>query len=429
MLIRGGTILQPSGRTVADVRIEGDRIVAVGPNLPVAAGSIVLDAGGCWVMPGLVDLHVHLRQPGGEDAETVETGSRAAALGGFTAVLAMPNTSPAQDCVEVVRAVRSFGVRAGLCDVHPAGAITVGRAGETLTDFESLYLEGVRMFTDDGNEVADAAVMRAAFTRAARLPGAVLGQHAECAALVLEGHLHEGRVSALLGLAGRPAEAEEITVARDIARARLTGGRLHILHASTARTVAHAKAAKAEGLDVTIEVTPQHLTLTEDACAGGDPLFKVNPPLRTAADVAALRQGLSAGVIDSVATDHAPHTSSSKAKGFADAPPGMLGLETALSVIFTDLVLPGLLTLEQMVTVMSCQPARIAGLASHGSAVAIKSVANLCIVDPQRSFTVDPAVTASKSRNTPFAGRTLRGKVRHTVLAGVPVVIGEVAQR
>ncbi len=429
LVLQGGEVVDESGRRRADVVVDGDRIVAVGLGLTVPAGATVLDAGGCLVTPGLVDLHVHLRQPGGEEAETVETGSRAAALGGFTAVVAMPNTTPAQDSVEVVRAVRAWGVEAGLCDVHPSGAITVGRAGTELVDFAALYAAGVRIFTDDGNEVEDAALMRRAFELCRPLPGAVLGQHSECGALVRHGHLHEGEVSAALGLGGRPGAAEEITVARDVTLARLTGGRLHVLHASCAATVELVRRAKADGLAVTMEVTPQHLTLTDECCADGDPTFKVNPPLRTAVDVAAMRAAFADGTIDAVATDHAPHAPHTKARPFADAPPGMLGVETAVGVVFTELVDTGVVTVEAAIAALSWRPARIAGLADHGRPIAPGEVANLAVIDPNRPWTVDPAALHSRSRNTPFAGHHLRAKVRHTLLAGVPTVIGEEPQR
>jgi dihydroorotase len=426
--LRGGTVIDQAGRRRADVLVVGGRVAEVGPRID-AGGAVELDCSGCWVVPGLVDLHVHLRQPGDEVAETVETGSRAAALGGFTAAVAMPNTSPAVVDVALVERVRQWGRQAGLCEVAPAASITVGRAGAELVDFEALHRAGVRLFTDDGNEVADAALMRRAFEATRHLPGAVLGQHSECAALVDGGHLHEGHVSAALGLAGRPCAAEEITVARDLALARLTGGRLHVLHASCRRTVDLVRGAKAEGVEVTLEATPQHLTLTDEACRDGDPTFKVNPPLREPADVDALRRALADGTVDAVATDHAPHSAAAKSKPFADAPPGMVGLETALAVVLTELVGPGLVTLERALDALSWRPARIASLSGHGRPVAQGEPANLAVVDPEASWTVDPAALASRSRNTPFAGRRLRGAVRHTLFAGEPVVIGGSPQR
>ena len=271
--------------------------------------------------------------------------------------------------------------------------------------------------------------MRSAFEATAPLPGAVLGQHSECQALVAGGHLHEGPVSARLGLRGRPGVAEEITVARDLALLRATGGRLHVLHASCARTVELVAAARAEGLAVTMEVTPQHLTLTDEACASGDATFKVNPPLRSRADVDALRRGVADGVVDAIATDHAPHPPAAKAAPFAEAPPGMLGLETALGVVLTDLVGPGLLDITRAIALLSWRPAAIASLADHGRPVAAGEPANLVVIDPQRRWTVDPAGLASRARNTPFAGRHLVGRARHTLLAGEVVVAAETARR
>jgi dihydroorotase len=426
--LRGGTVIDQTGRRRADVLVVDGRIAEVGTAVDTT-GAAELDCSGCWVVPGLVDLHVHLRQPGGEEAETVETGSRGAALGGFTAVVAMPNTTPAVDGVDGVLQVRRWGAAAGLCEVSPAACITAGRAGRELVDFETLHRAGVRLFTDDGNEVADAALMRRAFEATRHLPGAVLGQHSECAALVEHGHLNEGGVSAELGLAGRPCAAEEITVGRDLALARLTGGRLHVLHASCARTVALVRAAKAEGTAVSLEATPQHLTLTDSCCRGGDPTFKVNPPLRERRDVDALRAALAEGTVDAVATDHAPHPPGAKSKPFADAPPGMLGLQTALAVVLTELVEPGHLSLERALDALSWRPARIASLAGQGRPITPGEPANLAVVDPSTWWTVEPVELASLSRNTPFAGRRLRGVVRHTLYAGEPVVIGGSPQR
>ncbi|MDH4143593.1 MAG: dihydroorotase [Acidimicrobiia bacterium] len=435
LILRGGTVVDSTGARRADVALRDGHVQSVGARLDAPRGAHEIDCGGCLVAPGLVDLHVHLRQPGGEEAETVETGSRAAAVGGFTAVVAMPNTNPAADSVEVVRAVRAWGEQAGLCDVHPAAAITVGRAGAALSDLEALYDAGVRIFTDDGNEVADAALMRAAFERAVQLPGAVLGQHSECAALVEGGHLHEGAVSASLGLAGRPAEAEEITVARDLALARLTGGRLHVLHASVSATVEMVRRARAEGVRVSMEVTPQHLWLTDELCRDGDPTFKVNPPLRTGSDVAAMRAGLAAGVIDAIATDHAPHAPHTKARPFAEAPPGMVGLETAVGMVWTELVHPGVLSASQALAALSWNPAAIAGLSSaepgagHGGPIVPGAAAHVCVIDPEASWTVRGGDLVGRAHNTPFEGRTLRGRVRHTFLAGEPTVLDGVAQR
>jgi dihydroorotase len=376
------------------------------------------------VAPGLVDLHAHLREPGYEDAETVATGARAAALGGYTAVVAMPNTDPAIDSAAVVKEVLDLG-RESCCDVLPAGAITVGRQGRQLAPLAEMAALGVTIFTDDGTGVQDARLMRRAMEYASAL-GVTLAQHCEDASLAGGGHMHEGEWSSRLGIAGQPAEAEELMVMRDLALARLTGARLHLLHLSTAGSIAMVRGAKASGLHVTAEVTPHHFTLTDAEVASYNPVFKVNPPLRTAADVAALKEALAAGVVDAIATDHAPHTQESKEAPFDQAPPGMLGLETALGLALTELDLP----IERVLGLMSWQPAGIAGLtADHGGPIAVGRAANICVVDLSATWTVDPAKLASRSRNTPFAGRELRGKVRHTVLRGEPVVVDGEAQR
>ncbi len=329
LVIRGATVVDATGSRRADVAIEDDVVVAVGPDL---AGATVLDAGGCVLGPGLVDLHAHLRQPGNEDAETVQTGARAAALGGFTCVVAMPNTSPAIDCAAAVREVLELG-RAAPCDVRTSGAITVGRAGQALAPLGEMAELGVRLFTDDGSGVADTRLMRRALEYASGLGvDVVLAQHCEDPALAAGGHMHEGEWSSRLGVPGQPAEAEELMVARDLALARLTGARVHFQHLSTAGSLAMVRAAKASGLAVTAEVTTHHATLDHSCCAGYDPVFKVNPPLRTAADVAAVRAALADGTVDAIATDHAPHAAHAKEAPFDEAPPGMLGLETALAL-------------------------------------------------------------------------------------------------
>lgn len=430
LVIRGGVVLDQQGRRSADVLIDGGRIVAVGQDLG-GAGVAVLDAGGAIVCAGFVDLHTHLRQPGMEEAETVQTGSRAAALGGYTAVVAMPNTDPCTDQVDIVEQVRRWGRDAGLVEVHPAAAITAGRLGQHLCDLADLYRNGVRIFTDDGNEVADAAMMRAALTAAAQLPGAVIAQHAECASLVAGGHLNEGRWSQHLGLPGRPAVAEEITVGRDLALVRELsagggpGARYHVLHASVAATVALVAAARAEGLAVSVEVTPQHLTLTDACCSGGDPRYKVNPPLRGEGELMALRQALRDGAIDAIATDHAPHPAAAKTGSFEAASPGMLGLETALGVVLGPAAIP----LEAAIAALTWKPAAIAGLTDQGRPIAPGEPANLCVFHPDLRWRVDRTQLASKATNTPFADWELTGKVRHTVLAGVPTVMNGAAQR
>ena len=421
LVLRGGTVVDATGSRRADVLVSGGRIAAVGDGLDAPR---VLDAAGCVVAPGLVDLHTHLRQPGREEAETVETGARAAALGGFTAVVAMPNTEPAIDTAGAVREVLDLGAKA-VCDVRVAGAITKGRLGRELAPLGEMADLGVRLFTDDGAGVQDARLMRRALEYASAL-GVTLAQHCEDASLAGGGHMHEGAWSSRLGIPGIPAEAEEVMVARDIALARLTGGRIHFLHLSTAGSVAAVRAAKAEGLAVTAEAAPHHFTLTDAAVASYDTAFKVNPPLRPAADVEAVKAGLADGTIDAIATDHAPHAPEDKEVPFDEARPGMLGLETALALALTELDLP----IAAVLGLLSWQPARIAGIESaHGGPVAPGRPANLCVIDPATEWVVDPSALASRSRNTPYAGRTLTGKVRHTLLRGEPVVVDGEATR
>ena len=430
--IRGGTVVDSEGSRRADVVVGDGRVAAVGPDTDDGpAVNRTLDASGCIVAPGLVDLHAHLRQPGREDAETIETGARGAALGGFTAVVAMPNTNPTMDCAAVVREVQELGA-AACCDVYPTAAITVGRRGAELAPMAELVRLGVRIFTDDGDGVQDAQVMRRALEYAGgldHLAGGhriVLAQHCEVAELSAGGHMHEGAWSSRLGLGGQPSEAEELMVMRDIALSRLTGSRVHFQHLSTAGSVAMVRAAKEAGLPVTAEATTHHFTLTDACCASYDTVFKVHPPLRPDDDVAAIRAGLADGTIDAIATDHAPHTSTDKERPFDSAPPGMLGLETAVGLAFTELDLP----VEQVLALMSWQPAAIAAIDDrHGGPVVPGAPANLCVIDPQATWTVSGAAMASPSRNTPYEGRTLKGRVRHTLLAGEPVVIDGEPQR
>ncbi|MEY2475115.1 MAG: dihydroorotase [Actinomycetota bacterium] len=425
VLIRGGRVVDGTGSRTADVLVRDGIVTAVGDGIgDDIVAPRVLDASGCVVAPGLVDLHAHLREPGREEAETVDSGARAAALGGYTAVVAMPNTEPAIDSAAVVREVLDLGATA-CCDVYPAGAITVGRAGEQLAPMAEMAALGVRLFTDDGSGVQDARLMRRALEYASGL-GVTLGQHCEDETLAADGVMHEGEWSSRLGLPGVPAEAEELMVMRDIALARLTGATVHFLHLSTAGAVAMVGAAKAQGLAVTAEATPHHFTLTDAECASYDAVFRVNPPLRTGADVAAVRGGLATGIIDAIATDHAPHPPEAKEAPFDQAPPGMLGLETALALAMSELDLP----IEQVLALLSWNPARIAGITGvHGGPVAEGFPANLCIIDPGATWVVEPERLASRSRNTPYAGRKLTGRVRHTLLRGEPVVIDGEAQR
>jgi len=413
LVLKNATVVDATGtRSNTDVAIAGGIVTDVGPNLD-ATGAETIDATDCVVGPGLVDLHTHLREPGREEAETVETGTRAAALGGYTAVVAMPNTEPAIDSAAVVRQVLELGTKA-LTDVYPAGAITIGREGKQLAPLAEMAALGVRLFTDDGSGVNDTRLMRRALEYASGL-GITLAQHCEDSALAHGGHMHEGEWSSRLGIPGVPAEAEELMVARDIALSRLTNAPVHFLHLSTRGSVELVRQAKAAGRRVTAEAAPHHFTLTHSAIESYDPTFKVNPPLRTDDDVAAVREGLADGTIDAIATDHAPHTQEAKEAPFDEAPPGMLGLETALALAITNLGLP----IERVLALLSWQPARIAGIDHvHGGPIEPGRPANLVVIDPQQEWTVDRAATASRSRNNPFHGMTLRGKVRHTILRG-----------
>jgi dihydroorotase len=421
LVIKGGRVIDRLGERAADVAIEDGRVVGVGADLD---GDRLLDAGGCVVSPGFVDLHTHLREPGNEEAETIESGSRAAVLGGFTALVAMPNTTPAIDDASVVRQVLALG-RESLVDLYTSAAITVGRKGDTLAPMAELADLGVRIFTDDGNGVQDVRLMRRAMEYATGL-GVTLAQHCEVEALSAGGFMHEGEWSSRLGVPGQPAEAEELMVMRDIALSRLTGCRIHFQHLSTAGSVEMVRAARAAGVSVTAEATTHHFTLTDAACADYDTVYKVHPPLRTDADVTAVRVGLADGSIDAIATDHAPHSPETKERPFDSAPPGMLGLETALGLALTELDL----SLSDVIAALSWKPATIAGIeTTHGVDIVDGAPANVTVFDPTHTWTVDPDDLASRSRNTPYAGRQLAGKVRHTVVAGEAVVIDGEAQR
>jgi dihydroorotase len=456
IVVRGGTLVDETGERRGDVLVRDGRIVAVEEVIDAPRGATVLDAGGCVVTPGLVDLHAHLREPGGEIAETVESGSRAAALGGYTAVVAMPNTEPAIDSAAVARDVLALG-EAALAEIAVAGAITIGRRGERLAPMAELAALGVRLFTDDGRGVQHAGLMRRALEYASGL-GVVLAQHCEDEQLAAGGHMNEGAWSSRLGIAGQPALAEEAMLARDLALVRLTGAPMHFLHLSTAGSVEMIRRAKADGLAVTAEVTPHHLALCDAAVAGFDPVYKVNPPLRTALDVAAVREGVVDGVVDAIATDHAPHAPERKEDPFDEAPAGMLGLETALSVAYSALcagpeerddgagagwVPRGAgapVSMQDLFGLFSWRPARIAGLdqdrrgavgslGGQGGPLRPGAAANLTVFDPSFEWVVDPSRQASRSRNTPYAGRRLTGKVRHTVFAGEVVVQDAASQR
>jgi dihydroorotase len=405
------------------VRLADGRIAEIGAGLD-AGDAQVHDAAGCVLLPGLVDLHTHLREPGREDAETVETGTLAAALGGFTAVHAMANTDPVADTAGVVEQVWRLGQEAGHCDVAPVGAVTVGLAGEQMAELGTMADSAarVRVFSDDGHCVSDASLMRRALEYVKAFDG-VIAQHAQEPRLTVGAQMNEGINSARLGLGGWPAVAEEAVIARDCLLTAHVGSRLHVCHVSTAGSVELIRWAKSKGWDVTAEVTPHHLVLTDDLAGTYDPVFKVNPPLRTAADVEALRAGLADGTIDCVATDHAPHAIEDKETEWGAALPGMTGLETALAVVVDSLGVPGRLTWRQLATRMSETPARIGRLEGHGRPLAVGEPANLCVVDPAARWTVDPRAMATRSTNTPFAGRELPARVRSTFLRGRPTVL------
>jgi dihydroorotase len=397
-----------------DLLLDGGVIAEIGPGLTVPQGAEVVEADGMVVLPGFVDLHTHLREPGGEDAETVTTGSAAAALGGF-----MPNTDPVADNAVIVEHVYRRGTEVGLVDVHPIGAVTVGLAGERLAELGTMAgsSAGVRIFSDDGKCVHDPLLMRRALEYATALD-VVIAQHAEDPRLTEGAQAHEGAVAARLGLAGWPASAEETIVARDCALARDAGAKLHVCHVSSGRTVEVLRAAKADGVRVSAEVTPHHLLLTDARLAGYDPVNKVNPPLRTASDTSAMRTALAEGVIDCVATDHAPHPAQAKDCEWSVARPGMLGLQTALSVVVHTMVEPGLLDWRGVARVLSERPAEIAGLTDQGRPIAVGEPATLAVVDPDAQWTVRGARLASLAANTPYEGMRLPAQVVATVLRG-----------
>lgn len=420
VLFSGGSIVSDSGVERSDVLITGSTIVAIGNDLPLPSGATEIDIAGMVVLPGLVDLHSHLREPGNEEAETIETGTRGAALGGFTAVVAMPDTHPTIDSPSVVRDVLVLSEGA-LCEVLPAAAMTVGRKGELLTPMGELAAVGVRIFSEAGPGVQDPAMMRSIMQYATGLEAVtdgepvVLAQQCDVRALSKHGHMNEGEWSTRLGMAGQPVIAETLMMQRDIALAELTGARVHFQKVSSAAAVEILRAAKASGLSVTAETTTHHFTLTDEACATYDPVFRVQPPLRTAEDIAAIREAIADGTIDCIVTDHAPQEPHTKEFSFDHAPPGMIGFETALAVALSELDLP----LERIVELMSSKPAEIAGVGDrHGRLVAAGRRANLCVVDPDHTWTVSGTAMASRSQNTPYEGRELRGKVMYTMLEG-----------
>ena len=418
-LIKGATM--PDGR-VTDLLIVKGLIHTVSPKI-LDADAIVIEAKGSVLLPGLVDLHTHLRQPGREDAETILSGSQAGAKGGFTALSAMANTSPVADNAGVVEQVFRLGQQAGLVDVFPIGAVTQGLEGLVLAEIGAMAdsLARVRVFSDDGNCVFDPLVMRRGLEYIKKFDG-VIAQHAQEPRLTVGSQINEGEVSAILGLKGWPAIAEEAIIARDVLLVDHVKSRLHICHVTTAGGVEIIRWAKARGINVTAEVTPHHLLLTDELARSYDPLFKVNPPLRTERDVMALREGLADGTIDIVATDHAPHSSESKECEWHEASFGMLALETALSIVQKTMVDSHLMSWEQVADRLSSAPARIAGYSDHGRNLEVGAIANITIIDPSASWIVDRDLTASKSRNTPFHGYELPGIVTYTFFKGVPTL-------
>lgn len=413
--------VRPLGGDIVDVRIEDGVIAQIGTGLEAAE---VVDGAGAVLLPGLVDLHTHLREPGREDAETVATGTRAAAVGGFTAVHAMANTDPVADTAGVVEQVWRLGEEAGYADVRPVGAVTVGLAGERLAELGAMADSAahVRVFSDDGHCVSDALLMRRALEYVKAFDG-VIAQHAQEPRLTEGAQMHEGDLSGQLGLRGWPAVAEEAIIARDVLLADHVGSRLHICHVSTAGSVEILRWAKSRGISVTAEVTPHHLLLTDQTATTYDPIYKVNPPLRSPSDVAAVRQALAEGIIDIVATDHAPHAMEDKECEWAAASFGMLGLQTALPVVNETMVRTGLLDWTEVAARMSTVPAEIGRVSNHGRPIEVGEPANLTLFDPDVEWVVQASDMVSRSRNTPYAGMVLHGKVLGTWLRGRATVL------
>ena len=417
-VLRGGLVVDAQSETTApgDVLVRGGSVEAIGPDLKADGRVAEFDVSGSLVCPGLIDMHVHLREPGREDKETIETGTRAAVHGGFTAVACMPNTEPPLDNHGTVAFVIERARSVGACRVLPVAAITMGRQGEILTEMFDIAAAGAVAVSDDGDPVADSGVMRSAFEYASMASLPVIA-HSEDKGLSRNGVMHEGSVSTRLGLRGIPSASEEVMVARDLKLAALTGGRLHVTHVSSSATVAMIREAKSRGLKVTADVTPHHLSLTHEALVNYDTSTKINPPLRREEDRTALLEGLRDGTIDCIATDHAPHTEIEKDVEFDEAPFGAIGLETAVGVVFTYAVHTGRLTPAQAVARMSRSPAEALGLAGAGVLIA-GGAADITVIDPDREWTVDTGRFKSKSRNSPFAGYKLRGAPVMTVVGG-----------
>jgi dihydroorotase len=416
VLLKGGRLLDPSTRRdeIGDLLVIDGRIAALGGRLDGPDGAQVIDCSGQVVAPGLVDVHVHLREPGREDVETIASGASAAAAGGFTSICAMPNTIPPTDSQSAVGFVIEKGRQAGQARVFPYGAISVGQNGEQLAEMGEMVAAGAIAFSDDGKPVPNSHLMRTALEYA-RTFDVVIAEHCEDIALG-HGSMNEGRMSAKLGLKGIPNEAEEIDVIRSILLARRTGGKLHLCHMSTKGSVDLIRWAKDQGIAVTAEVCSHHISLTEDAVDGYNTNAKMNPPLRTAEDVEALQRGVADGTIEVLATDHAPHHYDEKEREFADAPNGIVGLETALGVNITYLVRPGIISLATLVDRMSCAPARIFKL--PGGTLVAGGVADITVFDPDASWVVDPSRFKSKGRNTPYGGHTLTGRNTATLVDG-----------
>jgi len=417
VLIRGGRVVDPSRIIDAalDLLLADGVVAALGESLEAPEGAEVVDAAGLVVAPGLIDVHVHLREPGGEHKETIASGARAAAAGGFTAVVAMPNTDPPVDSPAAVGFVRAQGLRAGLARVYPSGCITLGQAGEQLTEIGELIGAGAVCITDDGKPVMNAGLLRMAleYSRSFDLPVAL---HEEELTLSRGGSMNEGIVATRLGLGGIPNAAEDVMIARDLILAELTGARLHVQHVATRGGVELIRAAKAKGVRVTAEGSPHHFTLTDEAVEWYNANAKMNPPLRAAADRDAVRAGVADGTLDVIATDHAPHHYDEKEQAFEDAPNGIVGLETAVGLAFTELVATGLIDLPTMIERMSCAPARAMSL--PGGTLAQGAPGDVTLLDPHLEWTVDPAEFQSRSRNTPFAGRKLRCRAVRTIVGG-----------
>ena len=417
LLLQGGRIVDPSQGIdlVGDLLLRDGVVEHCGPSISVPEGAELVDCRGLVVAPGLIDVHIHLREPGREDVETVASGAHAAVAGGFTGVCAMPNTKPVTDNQATVGFVKRQGEAAGFARVYPYGAISVGQKGETLAEMGEMVGAGAVAFSDDGRPVESAHLMRTAleYARAFNVP---VAEHCEDMSLARGGAMNEGIVSARLGLKGIPAEAEEIYVIRDILLARRTGGHIHLCHLSTKGSVELVRWGKERGVNVTAEVCSHHISLTEDAVEGYNTNAKMNPPLRTAADVEALQQGLADGTIDLLVTDHAPHHYDEKEREFADAPNGIVGVETALGVNCTYLLHRGVLSLSHLIDAMSCKPARTFHL--PGGSLRRGSIGDVTVFDPSRRWVVDAARFKSKGRNTPYGGHELTGQARVTIVGG-----------